>query len=92
MSNDAQTIILILVLLIALALFLIPFILFFVYIFFQTSKRKRIRERMLAANQQLVGTKPSYSARIVRPKRSTTRRAGLSRDKREREPGKYYNG
>jgi len=57
MSNDAQTIILILVLLIALALFLIPFILFFVYVFFQTSKRKRIRERMLAANQQLVGTK-----------------------------------
>jgi len=57
MSNDAQTIILIVVLLIALALFLIPFILFFVYVFFQTSKRKRIRERMLAANQQLVGTK-----------------------------------
>jgi hypothetical protein len=57
MSNDAQTIILIVVLLIALALFFIPFILFFVYVFFQTSKRKRIRERMLAANQQLVGTK-----------------------------------
>jgi hypothetical protein len=57
MSNDAQTIVLIVILLVALALFFIPFILFFVYVFFQTSKRKRIRERMLAANQQLVGTK-----------------------------------
>ena len=64
-SADTQRIILIAILLIGLALFFIPFIGFFIYVFFQTSKRKRIRERVLAANQQLVGTKPCLPVRYA---------------------------
>jgi hypothetical protein len=64
-SDDAQAIILIVVLLIALALFFIPFIAFFIYVFYQNSKRKRIRERKLAANQQLVGNRRWFAVRYA---------------------------
>jgi len=54
MSDDAQTVVVLLTLVALLCLLLTPFLLFFVYVFFQNSKRKRIRERMLAAHQELI--------------------------------------
>ena len=58
MSNDdAQTIVIIVILIAALAIIFIPLLVFFIYVFYQTSKRKRIRERMLAAHPQLVGNR-----------------------------------
>ena len=56
-NDDAQTIVLIVILLVCLAAIFFPLLLFFVYVFFQTSKRKRIREKMLATHQQLVGNR-----------------------------------
>jgi hypothetical protein len=56
-NDDAQSIILVITLLFALGLMLFPFLVFFIYVFFQNSKRKRIRARMLTAHQQLVGNR-----------------------------------
>lgn len=56
MSNDdPQTILAIIILLLAFAAFFFPLLLFFVYVFYQTSKRKGIKQRILAAQSQLVG-------------------------------------
>ena len=52
-SNDVGQIITIILLLALGALFLLPFLLFFVYVFYQNSKRKKIRSRVLSAMQQL---------------------------------------
>jgi hypothetical protein len=52
--NDPNPILLILVLLFLVGLFLVPLALFFVYVFYQTSKRKSIRSRVLSSNQQWV--------------------------------------
>ena len=56
MSNDeTQAVVAIVILLFALAAFLIPLLLFFIYVFFQTSKRKRIRQRMLSSQTEMIG-------------------------------------
>lgn len=56
MNNDAaQTIIVLVAVLLGLAAIFGPLGLFFVYVFFQTSKRKKIRQRMLTTQSQLVG-------------------------------------
>jgi hypothetical protein len=56
MSNDdPQTILAIIVLLLAFAAIFFPFVLFFVYVFYQTSKRKRIKQRILSSQPQVVG-------------------------------------
>ena len=52
---DPQTIIAIIVLLFALAALFVPLGLFFVYVFYQTTKRKGIRQRMLTSQVELVG-------------------------------------
>jgi hypothetical protein len=58
MSNDdAQAVLLIVIVLVCLAVIFIPLLLFFVYVFYQSSKRKRIREKMLATHQLLVGNR-----------------------------------
>ena len=54
-NNDAQAILLIVILLVCVAAIFVPLLLFFVYVFFVTSKRKKIRAKMLASHQQLVG-------------------------------------
>jgi hypothetical protein len=64
-SDSAQAIITIVILLIVLAFFFIPFGLFFVYVFFQNSKRKKIRERMLATHQQLLAGRPWLPVRYA---------------------------
>src|ERR1700730_10428436 len=56
-SDDTQTIITVIVLLFALAALFIPLLLFFVYVFYQTSKRRSIRQRMLSTQPQLVGNR-----------------------------------
>lgn len=64
-SDSAQAIITIVILLIVLAFFFIPFGLFFVYVFYQNSKRKRIRQRLIAAHQQLIGGRPCLPVRYA---------------------------
>ena len=54
-TDQAQTLITVVILLFALAALFIPLLLFFGYVFFQTSKRKSIKQRILAAQPQLVG-------------------------------------
>ena len=53
--DDSQMIITIIILLFTLAVLFIPLLLFFVYVFYQTSKRKSIRKRILSAQPQLAG-------------------------------------
>lgn len=66
MSNDGiNAIIAIVFVLFCLAIILLPLGAFFVYVFFQTSKRKRIRERMLANHRELVGNRPWFPARYA---------------------------
>lgn len=56
MSNDdAQTIVLIIILLACFAAIFVPLLFFFIYVFYITSKRKKIRAKILATHQQLVG-------------------------------------
>ena len=58
MSNDdAQAILIIVIVLICLAVVFTPLLIFFGYVFYQNSKRKRIRERMLSSHGQLVGNR-----------------------------------
>jgi len=64
-SNDAETIVSIIILLFVLAICLFPFVLFFCYVFFQNSKRKRIRQRLLATQQQLVSNQRWFPARYA---------------------------
>jgi hypothetical protein len=66
MSNDdVQTIILIISLLMGLAALFVPLGLFFVYVFFQTSKRKRIRQRVLTEQAQFIGNHPWIPVRFA---------------------------
>ena len=48
MNDEANQVFTIIVLLFALALFLLPFFAFMVYVFYQNSKRKRIRKRIMS--------------------------------------------
>ena len=66
MNNDAaQTIVIIVALLIVLGAVFVPLLLFFAYVFYQTSKRKSIRQRMVTAQSQLVGNHPWLPARYA---------------------------
>jgi hypothetical protein len=66
MNNDGiNTIITIVIVLACLAIIILPLAAFFVYVFFQTSKRKRIRERMLANHRDLVGNRQWFPVRYA---------------------------
>ena len=66
MSNEgAQTLIGIVILLFVFAIILTPIIALWVYIILQTGKRKRIRERILAARSDVIGNKRWYPARYA---------------------------
>lgn len=54
-SDGLQTILTIVLLLFLFAAIFIPLGLFFIYVFFQTNKRKRIRERIMATNREGLG-------------------------------------
>lgn len=63
MNDNTETIIEIIVLLIFIGMMLFPFLLFFIYVFYQNSKRKKIRERTQNAYKQLIGTSPTLPVR-----------------------------
>jgi hypothetical protein len=65
MSDEAQTIVGVVALLAVLLFFLTPFLLFFIYVFYQTGKRKRIRERILRTQQQLIAGRACIPARYA---------------------------
>jgi hypothetical protein len=52
MNDEAQTIVAAVALLAMLFLLLAPFLLFFIYVFYQTGKRKRIRDQIQRTQQQ----------------------------------------
>jgi len=68
-SDDIQTIIGILIGLFTIAVILIPVIALWIYIILQNSKRKRIRERILAARADLIGNKRWFPARYASQQR-----------------------
>ena len=55
MNDDFQTLVEIIILLVFVGMMLVPFSLFFGYVIYQNSKRKRIRERTQQAFSQLIG-------------------------------------
>ena len=65
MSNDLEVIIQIVFLLFLFAALLFPFLLFFIYVFFQNSKRKRIRERTRIAYGHLIGNSNAIPVRYA---------------------------
>jgi hypothetical protein len=65
MRDDVAPIFTIIALLFGLALVFLPLIGFFVYVFFQNSRRKSIRERMLREAGQLDGNRRWYPVRYA---------------------------
>lgn len=63
MNDDIQTIVEIVVLLLFVGLMFIPFALFLGYVFYQNSKRKKIRERTRQAFAQLIGDNQTIPVR-----------------------------
>ena len=61
-SESAQTIVIIIIILTVLALALSPIIALWIYIFLQNSKRRRIRERLLATHHDMIGNKRWFPA------------------------------
>ena len=64
-SPDAQALITIIILLFVFAIILTPIIALWVYIILQNGKRKRIRERILAARSDVIGNKRWFPARYA---------------------------
>jgi hypothetical protein len=69
MRDDAAPVFTIIALLLALALFLLPFIAFFVYVFYQNSRRKSLRARLMREMGQLASQYPSYPVRYASEER-----------------------
>jgi len=66
MNNDSfDAIITVVVLLLCLAAVFVPLTCFMIYVFFQSNKRKKIRERMLGNNRELVGNRQWFPARYA---------------------------
>ena len=56
MNDNVEGIVEIIALLFFLGVMLVPFIVFFIYVFYQTSKRKKIRERTQNAYGHMIGS------------------------------------
>ncbi len=65
MSDDVHALVIILVLLFLLGILLTPLVLFFVYVFYQNGKRKRIRQRILTAQQGFIGGQRWFPVRYA---------------------------
>jgi hypothetical protein len=66
MNDDAaQAIVAIIIILLFVIAIFVPLAIFFGYVFFQTSKRKRIRERMLNTHRELVSNRRWVPARYA---------------------------
>jgi len=65
MSDQIEALITALALLFFFVVLLTPFVLFFIYVFYQNSKRKRIRQRILTAQQGLIGNQRWFPIRYA---------------------------
>ena len=71
-QNGLETIIALLTVLFFLGVFLIPFIAFFIYVFFQNSKRKSIRARAQAQYGHMIGSSIAVPVRYCSEPRFKT--------------------
>ncbi|HEY6806910.1 MAG TPA: hypothetical protein VI306_25260 [Pyrinomonadaceae bacterium] len=69
MDNGLETIVEIVLLLFFLGLMLVPFLAFFIYVFFQNSKRKNIRQRAQTQYGQLIGSGGALPVRYCSERR-----------------------
>ena len=70
MNNDsAQAIIVVIIVVFIIALILSPIVAIWIYTFYQNSKRKRIRARILASSADLIGNKRWFPARYASQQR-----------------------
>ena len=65
MENNLEAILEIIGLLIFLGMMMIPFVAFFIFVFYQNSKRKRIRQRTQSAYAQLIGNNRTVPVRYA---------------------------
>jgi hypothetical protein len=65
MEDNLNAILEIIGLLIFLGILMIPFLAFFVYVFFQNSKRKRIRQRTASSYGQMIGNSRTVAVRYA---------------------------
>src|SRR5947208_3377485 len=65
MDNSVETIIEVVASLIFVGVMLVPFLAFFVYVFYQTSKRKKIRSRAQDAYGHVIGSSRSFPVRYA---------------------------
>jgi hypothetical protein len=66
MNNEGlQSIVIVVVVIVVLAIVLSPMIALWIYIFFQNSKRRKIRERILATRGDIIGNKRWFPARYA---------------------------
>src|SRR6476659_3554493 len=63
--SDLETLITALGLLFLLGIVCMPFVAFFIYVFYQNAKRKRIRERILAAQAGMIGNRRWFPVRYA---------------------------
>jgi hypothetical protein len=64
-NNSMQTIVTIVIALLVLAVALTPLIALLIYVFYQNSKRKKIRARILSARRDVIGSKRWLPARYA---------------------------
>src|SRR5438477_3422486 len=64
-NRDFEALIIVIILLFVFAIILTPIIALWAYIILQNSKRKRIRERILAARSDVIGNKRWFPARYA---------------------------
>lgn len=65
MENDVEAIIVIVIVFALIAMIVLPFLLIWIYIFYQNSKRKKIVQRILASRPDLIVNKPWFPARYA---------------------------
>ena len=64
-NEDLQSIVIVVVVIVLLAIALSPVIALWIYIIFQNSKRKKIRERILSSRRDVIGDKRWFPARYA---------------------------
>ena len=65
MENDVEAIILIVIILALIAMVVLPFLVIWIYILYQNSKRKKIVQRILASRADVIGNKRWFPARYA---------------------------
>ena len=65
MEDDVEAIILIVIILALIAMVVLPFLVIWIYILYQNSKRKKIVQRILASRADVIGNKRWFPARYA---------------------------